>query len=406
MVQRSILDSFWERLPSAHDETPRSDSTHITGTSLNADPPATALEVPVSKWLTIADRLLRAQDISESLSRKALPEWESTRAFYNEADIVSAAGTQIMNPVDVAITKCHTTLIQGLNEVIVNGRTEDYTLNSRVDRLYRAMTNPSTPLRNFVALDYKRIGTIETADFRPFFDAGRHALQTGEYTNRARPQTKAYILLKIATNYAASFNTRYIAFCDWDTLLLVVMEDSQGLSGGDWCRLTVVTGSSEIRRALLGFLEVAYTATIRGNNEYLLPHERPAIAAPSRRSGRIAGQAKPAYVSPDNTLDDGIDTSGYQYNYSAQQRGSSRQPASKLRSYEYSAGKSGGGEYGGDDLGMGRLTLESTPRYASSSRDHRTDRYGGTRRTEEPRPVNPFTPLPEQYQYDSRYSRR
>lgn len=70
------------------------------------------------------------------------------------------------------------------------------------------------------------------------------------------------ILLKQAVNYANVYRTKYIAFFDWNVLVLLVLANQEGNDGGEWCHVTLVSDRLNIRRALLGFLERAYRVSI------------------------------------------------------------------------------------------------------------------------------------------------
>ncbi|KAM6535576.1 hypothetical protein FALCPG4_005130 [Fusarium falciforme] len=66
------------------------------------------------------------------------------------------------------------------------------------------------------------------------------------------------ILLKQAVNYCSQYETKYIAFFDWDSLLLIYLEDAEGNNGGIYCCIELLRDRSRFRRAFLGFLEAAY----------------------------------------------------------------------------------------------------------------------------------------------------
>lgn len=83
-------------------------------------------------------------------------------------------------------------------------------------------------------------------------------------------------LMKQASAYATQHRTKYVALFNWQVLVLVrfqameLLDDNNRLYDsnelrkrgvGEWCQTTVITQSSQMRPALLGFLAEAYAET-------------------------------------------------------------------------------------------------------------------------------------------------
>jgi hypothetical protein len=80
--------------------------------------------------------------------------------------------------------------------------------------------------------------------------------KVGEYTYF---DGNPWVLVKQATAYALSYRTRYIALCDWDTLILIHFNQLSMLNtyGGDDIRTTIIRDQAQMRLALLGFPDMA-----------------------------------------------------------------------------------------------------------------------------------------------------
>jgi hypothetical protein len=402
----NIYQSFYQRLPAGEREGSSDvDRTHITGSSADTTAPKVALHVPDRMWIDLGKSLVDNENMCRYLKSNWLATWEPTRILRNEADVDSASSPQLMNPVDLALAASHDTMIRALNQC--------HFASARPDRVWYA--GSPTSRVPFAVIDYKRVGTVDFEEFSNYLAAGAQAQQTGNFRPALLPQQKAAKLSMIATNYAVSFKTPYVAIFDWDYLLLFVLEQAEKFDGGDWCRLTVVHDPLHMRLALLGFLEAAFQAVVKNNPQfprYKLPQSSEKRRLPSER---IAKNPKQYYGSRPGD-DDGND----QYTYSGQ-LGSIREVSSTSKygreasSSRYAKEKA---SYASarDDFGMGRLTLDpsrrgETPRskdqkIADYCRDLES-RHEASRR-EASRPTNPATSSSHGYdprEYDPRYRR-
>lgn len=251
---------------------------HISGQStLLAEAPGFALEVSYRNiWNRHANDVLR----NVNLTRHRLASWEPTRQLLVEADVSDAAALQLINPVDLALSAHHPGEIVSLNQHIVG--------TARSDKCWYRCTPRGNKF--FAVLDYKRPAVIRNWEFEEAMtNMDRYDQMVYKVQQSGRLfEGNSEILLKQAVNYADQYQTKYIAFFDWDMLLLLVMADQEGISGGTWCYATLIRNRGNVRRALLGFLERAYLASCRGESDLpsFIPPADDAGAGSSRRGRR------------------------------------------------------------------------------------------------------------------------
>lgn len=198
--------------------------------------------------------------------------------MFVEGDVSDASSPQLINPVDLALDARHPREIITLNQHLVD--------NARSDKCWCRHTREG--LITFAAFDYKRPGVIRKKEIEAAFVQqelyDRHVIsmqQVGSYF-----KGNSFILLKQAVNYANRYKTKYVAFFDWVTLLLIFLGDQEENSGGIWCCATLIDDRKKMRRALLGFLERAYQASIAGGEQHLPPLIPPSSAATKNGKGR------------------------------------------------------------------------------------------------------------------------
>lgn len=234
----SILNSFNLALPGFQrfgDQTKT--RTHRSGTTTQeCTPPRCAIKIPVAHWTDLASRLCLDPYRGE-LSRKALPDLENLIGLKSEADVVNASTLYLTHPVHVGYQMLHSEDFY-LNEVT---RTrQDGTSSSRVDRAYflRKPSNERHPGNSnniFAALEYKKFGGIDRGEFADGivtdFDAFAAAQEESEFVDRGT-EDNVVVLLKQAVHYVWRYRTPFVALCDYNTLVLLVMLKQDGNWGG------------------------------------------------------------------------------------------------------------------------------------------------------------------------------
>ncbi|KAF5002050.1 hypothetical protein FDECE_10747 [Fusarium decemcellulare] len=271
MPSISIAESFDRPLPigTVGEESPKA---HVSGPStLDADPPGFAFPVPFSTWNHFADQLLHR---TQELADHRLASWEQTRLLRVEANVSDAAAVQLINPVDLAFSTLYAAPIKCANQLCRG--------TARTDKCWMR-DQEQIP---FAVMDYKRPGVIRREEFEDAF------VLPEDYATEARHvqaqgglfEDNASIIMKQAVNYAEQYGTNYVAFFDWKTLLLIVLEQREVYSGGMWCCVSLIRDRKQMRRALLGFLYRAYCISVDGHP---LPPLLPAVG--HRRARRNRG---------------------------------------------------------------------------------------------------------------------
>ncbi|KAL2689403.1 hypothetical protein Neosp_003456 [[Neocosmospora] mangrovei] len=247
----TILASFDKAVPIRTDPIAKEPQAHISGPSTqSAEAPKFGIRLQ-NFFAQISISPLSHSRLRDSY----LATWEETRSLRLEADVSDASAVQLINPVDLALSAHHPKQILQLNQeasTIVGGR-------ARADKTWHQRLGGSST-RRFAVLDYKRPGVIQHNEFARALCDQKHLAQNLSRADKIYTlfAGNSNILLKQAVNYSNQYETKYIAFFDWDSLLLIYLEDAEEDNGGTCCCVELLEDRSRFRRALLGFLEAAY----------------------------------------------------------------------------------------------------------------------------------------------------
>ncbi|KAL6361331.1 hypothetical protein LRP88_04798 [Fusarium phalaenopsidis] len=251
MPATTILASFDKSMPRRTDPIANDPRAHISGPSTSfAEPPQFGLRLQ-----NFFSRISIAPLSHNRLRDSYLATWEETRSLLLEADVSDASALQLINPVDLALSAHHPREIFQLNQEasnIIGAR-------ARADKTWHRRLGRGAS--RFAVLDYKRPGVIrldEFADACYRLDDFRRRIASLDNGGPTAFYGNAEILLKQAVNYSFQYQTKYIAYFDWDTLLLIYLEDAEGTNGGIYCCVELLMDRSQFRRAFLGFLEAVY----------------------------------------------------------------------------------------------------------------------------------------------------
>ncbi|KAH7320611.1 hypothetical protein B0I35DRAFT_407684 [Stachybotrys elegans] len=252
------------------------DASQSSNSTRDAEPPKMGHMVNVDFWLGYADPILHSH--KSQLSAVKAPCFEPTRVLTAEADVDNAAALELINPVELALSARHAGGGIWSRNQVYNDNTK-----ARADKAW--MCHNRAGERSFFAvLEYKYVGDIRPQEFyaawaRPE-DRRNHLIKLHEGRNTPGKQlakhaslfkSNSNTLIRQAVHYANSYETQYIALFDWDTLVLLHLEDQEGPAGGDYCYMTVIQDKSLMRRALLGFLERAYQDAMGTRNLPVFP---------------------------------------------------------------------------------------------------------------------------------------
>ncbi|OAA62533.1 hypothetical protein SPI_04073 [Niveomyces insectorum RCEF 264] len=260
-----ILQSFDQPLPNGEDRQhyDQYPAAVVSGPStLAAEAPRAGITVSYSFWNRYATRILGSDQVAQGLAGKHLASWEDGRYFDVEGDVVSAAGIQLMNPVDLALCAQWPTELRFFHEH--TALTVDGGSQVRADRVWVLRDGSETNNPDYIAvLDYKRVGTIRPSEFRSACMSW-NGFVSGTHGYGSRFAENASILMKQAVSYAHKYNTKYIALFDWDCLVLLVLANAEDNWGGNYCFVTTIVDKRRMRRALLGFVAMAFVSHNQG----------------------------------------------------------------------------------------------------------------------------------------------
>lgn len=234
----TIFDSFNEALPpfpqlGTQLETRAKPSGTTTA---ECTPPSCGINIPLKHWTDLASDLCLEQ-YKDVLRTEFLPTVDSFIEFKSEADVADASTLYLTHPVHVAYQLVHASdpdrRVDQLT-IPMSGTTP----SSRVDRAYFSgrPDNEETPgnSRNiFAVLEYKKFKGLP----RDEFNSGMVSNSKDFGTSLAHPpfikqDSNATIFLQQATHYAARYRTPFVALCDYDTLILLVMTQVEKKHGG------------------------------------------------------------------------------------------------------------------------------------------------------------------------------
>lgn len=213
-------------------DTPPKDSGSTTA---QCTPPRCGIRIPIHHWFDLASRLC-LEIHSEQLKTKYLPEIDNFIAFKSEADVVNASTLYLTNPVHAAYQLVH----QGdhhLDELIRPPK--DTTPSSRCDRAYFSgrpnnEKRPGNSTNVFAVLEYKKFEGLSRDEFDrgivPNYDRYARAMEDPLFDHS---DAKVQTVLRQATHYATIFKTPFVALCDYNTLILLVMTKVGQFQGGE-----------------------------------------------------------------------------------------------------------------------------------------------------------------------------
>ncbi|KAI1738461.1 hypothetical protein F4680DRAFT_467410 [Xylaria scruposa] len=268
MAAVTIRHSFRTALPSYDPD--RSGDAHLSGTTtLQTDPPRFCVLISHEAWvlsgLQSVDRVGRELDTEYTSLR------ENAMCHQNESDVVRGAAIYLLHPVNQALSALLAGSIRCLSEKGENTVRADIVFQRYRGNRWRYMA----------VVEFKSRGVIVGHEFR---QAARTITRTSPVSEHVRLAVRAggtffgddsKTLMKQASAYAIQYATQYVAFFNWDYLILIrfVQFDPRGklrdriINGvGDYCELSMIKydrGSHLMRAALLGFLTEAYQQTPR-----------------------------------------------------------------------------------------------------------------------------------------------
>lgn len=285
----SIFDSFNQTLPGYRYTHGLKRAPQSGSKSKQTKPPIFAVRRLANRWCDQGDNLihnyqLSAHPLFPDLLTERLYNPENAIVHRNEADVVRTAAMYLIHPVCQAL---HV-------DPSATGRFASQAEDDSADGLrtdityYKSIPGGS---RAFAIVEFKRRTVIrekELNDAIKTFDPNGHnnarirqdilnnvpAISQAGQTHRSYFLAGSHRLLRQASAYAIEHRTRYVALFDYDHLVCIYfpeLDHRQPTASlvtanggvGDYAELDVYPFSDShlMRKALLGFLEDAYTNT-------------------------------------------------------------------------------------------------------------------------------------------------
>lgn len=234
----TIFDSFGQALPSfiqlgAQIETdPKPSGT----TTADCTPPKCGIKIPLTHWTGLASKLCLQQH-KDALRSKFLPTVDGLIEFKSEADVADASTLYLTHPVHVAYQLVHSGDQDRRLDQLTRPR-QAPTASSRVDRAYFAGPphNEEAPGNSgniFAVLEYKKFKGLLRADFNRGMVTNASDLEKSlQHPPFIKGNSKTAMYLQQATHYAWRYGTPFVALCDYNTLILLVMTKVEQTHGG------------------------------------------------------------------------------------------------------------------------------------------------------------------------------
>lgn len=210
-------------------------SSKASGT-LTADctPPKCGVKIPIEHWIDLASRLC-LDDHSHDLEADFLPKINGSIRFKSEADVVAASALHLTYPVHAAYELVHPDLTV-LHKVTRPGNR--MSPSSRVDIAYfsgepKDNRAPGNSENIFAVLEYKKFNGLVRNHFNKGIVSDYDTYTRTQLLPRfSNPSIKAVMILKQAAHYAGRFGSHFVALCDYNTLILLVMLGVEGRHAG------------------------------------------------------------------------------------------------------------------------------------------------------------------------------
>ncbi|POS73591.1 hypothetical protein DHEL01_v208009 [Diaporthe helianthi] len=276
----NLFSSFGQALPDieTHLVRPAPTESSVSESGSNTrrcEPPISALNIPVTHWHEKAEDLcLLDQTRRSGLEQGHMPRQEAAQWIYSEQDVVNASTLHFTHPVNQALSLVHRddSYLCEVTKGKSNNTSGGTSSRSRADTLYfkgrpKQGEHPGTSNHPMACLEFKKVRTLKAQYFR-----NRIVTTNEEHRDRLAAiaegdrehlhEKNVSILLSQATHYALKFKTPFIALFDYQTLILLVMDQASEkdgkAKGGDFTYMTVMSDSSQFRKAFLGFLLCAH----------------------------------------------------------------------------------------------------------------------------------------------------
>lgn len=234
----TLYDSFDRALPSF----PRLDTQVQTPakpsgtTTAECTPPSCGIPVPLNHWIDLALDLCLDKH-KDDLRSDFLPKPDPLVEIITEGDVADASSMHLTYPVHIAYHLVHPNDSDRRVDQLTRPL-KDTTPASRVDRGYFSgrPSNKQTPGDSnnvFAVLEFKKYEGLSRREFSRGIVTNPSDFQISlRHPPYIKQASNATIYLKQATHYAFRYGTPFVALCDYNTLILLVMTQVEKTHGG------------------------------------------------------------------------------------------------------------------------------------------------------------------------------
>lgn len=225
----TYYDAFDQALPQFERLDPQVDTRVKPSATATAEytPPLCGIKIPAMHWTDLASRLCLEQHVADLRSKKFPGVDKMIRT-----EVGSATISYLTHPVHIAYQLVH----QGdvcLQEVTKPGNE----IASRVRTAYflgrpSNEDSPGDSTNIFAVMECKKFEGLSRDQFNQGAITTRSAYGEVGRTSLFGQQSDTEAFLKQATIYACEYGTPFVALCDYNTLILLVMNQVEKRSGG------------------------------------------------------------------------------------------------------------------------------------------------------------------------------
>lgn len=283
-IRRCFIKPFNKGLSSYPFQALTTDNPGESSSTVSeVNPPAFAQKMLARMWNSIAEFFItgipgaQAQQLEEEFVYRD----ENVIRHSSEADVVRTAALYVLHPINQALDAHPNTsgFVTCLAESSLN--------RLRADITYFKTPPNGGEKRAFAVVEFKKRHLIQASQFTDAEKMPSTATEdqvianSNQISGPTRANTATYYrdysvkLMKQASAYAMLHRTKHVALFDWDVLVLIRFQPMKLVENGrlrttkdiavdgvgDWCQTTVITQSTQMRPALLGFLYEAFMDT-------------------------------------------------------------------------------------------------------------------------------------------------
>jgi hypothetical protein len=217
------------------------------------EPPKLFIHQAAGHWVARAAGFFNSLDEYQKKLLKAstVAQEEVAKAqLRTEADVVRVASLYLTHPLGIAINVKYNANITQRMEVKQD--------QCRLDLSFGINQDNEASNKTLMIIEFKRMGLLKANEFKTATILESQVKATLADMKRKRLTTlllgasNALWFVKQTTAYSEKYSCKYVALCDYKTLILLRYGDSDG-----YVRIDILENGDEFRKNLLGFLDEA-----------------------------------------------------------------------------------------------------------------------------------------------------